>query len=162
MPSLAESGKTISRIQVQAEHTHAAQTRMREIIELTTPVRETLVDITARVTEIVRRSSIRNGIISVYARGATAAIMIQENWDESVQTDVINLLRQQIPRGIWLHDAQDGNGDAHLKAGLVGPSETIPLIDGKPGLSTWQNIFFCEFDGPRSDRQVVVTVISDG
>jgi secondary thiamine-phosphate synthase enzyme len=135
---------------------------MREIIELTTPVRETLVDITAGVTDIVSRSGIRDGIIHVYAQGATAAIMIQENWDESVQTDVINLLRRQIPQGVWLHDAQDGNGDAHLKAGLVGPSEAIPLIAGKPGLSTWQNIFFCEFDGPRSERRVVVTVLPDG
>jgi secondary thiamine-phosphate synthase enzyme len=134
---------------------------MRETIELQTPVRETLVDITASVAEVVKRSGIRNGIIHVYAQGATAAIMIQENWDESVQTDVINLLRKQIPKGVWLHDAQDGNGDAHLKAGLVGPSESIPLVDGKPGLSTWQNIFFCEFDGPRTDRRVVVTVISD-
>jgi secondary thiamine-phosphate synthase enzyme len=134
---------------------------MREIIELQTPVRETLVDITTSVAEVVKRSGIRNGIIHVYAQGATAAIMIQENWDESVQTDVINLLRKQIPKGVWLHDAQDGNGDAHLKAGLVGPSESIPLVDGKPGLSTWQNIFFCEFDGPRTDRRVVVTVISD-
>jgi len=134
---------------------------MRETIELTTSVRETLVDITARVTDVVNRSGITDGIIHVYAQGATAAIMIQENWDESVQTDVINLLRQQIPKGVWLHDAQDGNGDAHLKAGLVGPSESIPLIAGKPGLSTWQNIFFCEFDGPRTDRRVVITVISD-
>jgi secondary thiamine-phosphate synthase enzyme len=134
---------------------------MREIIELKTPVRETLVDITASVAGVVNRSGIRNGIIHVYAQGATAAIMIQENWDESVQTDVINLLRQQIPQGVWLHDAQDGNGDAHLKAGLVGPSETIPLIEGKAGLSTWQNIFFCEFDGPRTDRRVVITVIPD-
>jgi secondary thiamine-phosphate synthase enzyme len=135
---------------------------MREIIELATPVRETLVDITARVTEVISRSGIRDGIVHVYAQGATAAIMIQENWDESVQTDVINLLRRYIPQGVWLHDAQDGNGDAHLKAGLVGPSETIPLIAGKPGLSTWQNIFFCEFDGPRTDRRVVVSVIPDG
>jgi secondary thiamine-phosphate synthase enzyme len=134
---------------------------MRETIKLKTTVRETLVDITARVADVINRSGIRNGIIHVYAQGATAAIMIQENWDESVQTDVINLLRKQIPKGVWLHDAQDGNGDAHLKAGLVGPSETIPLIDGKPGLSTWQNVFFCEFDGPRSDRRVVITVISD-
>ena len=106
---------------------------MRETIELATTVRETLVDITAKVADVVRRSGIGNGIINVYAQGATAAIMIQENWDESVQMDVINLLRQQTPKGVWLHDAQDGNGDAHLKAGLVGPSETTPLIDGKPG-----------------------------
>ncbi|NNG12217.1 MAG: YjbQ family protein, partial [Halobacteria archaeon] len=119
-----------------------------------------LVDITGQVDSIVQASGVRNGVVNVYAQGATAAIMIQENWDESVQTDVVNLLRKLIPRGVWLHDAQDGNGDAHLKAGLVGPSETIPLIDGQLGLSTWQNIFFCEFDGPRHDRRVVCSVIA--
>ncbi|MCF8055148.1 MAG: secondary thiamine-phosphate synthase enzyme YjbQ [Desulfocapsa sp.] len=87
--------------------------------------------------------------------------MIQENWDDSVQTDAVNLLAKLIPRGVWLHDRQDGNGDAHLKAGLIGPSETIPLIDGKTGLSRWQNIFFCEFDGPRESRKIVCTVLSD-
>ena len=135
---------------------------MREVITLSTDVRETLVDITDRVKEVVARSGIRDGLGNVYAQGATAAIMIQENWDDSVQTDVVNFLRKMIPKGVWLHDAQDGNGDAHLKSGLVGPSETLPLVDGRPGLSTWQNIFLCEFDGPRSDRKVVVTVVSDG
>ena len=135
---------------------------MREVITLSTDVRETLVDITDRVREVVARSSIRDGLVNVYAEGATAAIMIQENWDDSVQTDVVNFLRKMIPKGVWLHDAQDGNGDAHLKSGLVGPSETQPLVDGRPGLSTWQNIFLCEFAGPRSDRKVVVTVLSDG
>jgi secondary thiamine-phosphate synthase enzyme len=134
---------------------------MREMIHLSTDARETLVDITAQVREAVARSGVRNGLVSVYAQGATAAIMIQENWDESVQTDVVDLLRKLIPRGVWLHDRQDGNGDAHLKAGLVGPSETVPVIDGELGLSRWQNIFFCEFDGPRPDRQVVCTVIGD-
>jgi len=86
--------------------------------------------------------------------------MIQENWDESVQTDVIHLLQKLIPKGVWLHDKQDGNGDSHLKAGIIGPSETIPVINGELGLSTWQNIFFCEFDGPRNNRTVLVSVIS--
>ena len=134
---------------------------MREVITLSTDVRETLVDITDRVKEVVARSGIRDGLVNVYAQGATAAIMIQENWDDSVQTDVVSFLRKMIPKGVWLHDAQDGNGDAHLKSGLVGPSETIPLIDGALGLSTWQNVFFCEFDGPRHERPVVVTVVPD-
>jgi secondary thiamine-phosphate synthase enzyme len=134
---------------------------MRHTIELQTRVREELVDITAEVKKAVDQSAISDGLVSVYARGATAAIMIQENWDDSVQTDVLNLLRKMIPQGVWLHDAQDGNGDAHLKSGLVGPSETIPLIDGALGLSTWQNIFFCEFDGPRKDRRVTCTIIED-
>lgn len=134
---------------------------MRETIILETTQREVLIDITSMVKGVVGRSGIDNGLVSVYAQGATGAIMIQENWDESVQTDVVNLLRQLIPKGVWLHDAQDGNGDAHLKSGLVGPSETIPLIDGQLGLSTWQNIFFCEFDGPRKERRVVCSIIAD-
>lgn len=134
---------------------------MRKTIELQTPQREILVDITDRVQAVVDAGDVRDGLVALYAQGATAALMIQENWDDSVQTDVVNLLRKLAPKGVWLHDAQDGNGDAHLKSGLVGPSETIPLIDGKLGLSRWQNIFFCEFDGPRSDRRVVVTVIED-
>lgn len=134
---------------------------MRDTITIATHQRETLVDITNQVRSIVDASGVTDGILSVYAQGATAAIMIQENWDESVQTDVVNFLRQIIPNGVWLHDQQDGNGDSHLKAGLVGPSETIPIIDGKLGLSTWQNIFLCEFDGPRSERHIVCTVIND-
>ena len=134
---------------------------MREIITVSTGSREVLVDITQQVQKVVDSSGIRDGLVSVYVQGATAGIMIQENWDESVQTDVVNLLVKLIPRGVWLHDRQDGNGDSHLKAGLVGPSETVPLIDGKLGLSTWQNIFLCEFDGPRSQRTIVCTLIED-
>ena len=132
---------------------------MHETIHLSTLSREVLVDITGQVEDLVRRSGIRDGLVNIYAQGATAAVMIQENWDESVQTDVVELLRKLIPQGVWRHDAQDGNGDAHLKAGLVGPSESIPLIEGRLGLSRWQNIFFCEWDGPRSDRRVVVSVL---
>jgi secondary thiamine-phosphate synthase enzyme len=134
---------------------------MRENIPVVTSQREELVDITRQVEEIVNSSGIDNGLVVLYVQGATAALMIQENWDESVQTDVVNLLRKLIPQGVWLHDQQDGNGDAHLKAGLVGPSESIPIIDGRLGLSRWQNVFLCEFDGPRTERQVVCTIIND-
>jgi len=134
---------------------------MRESITISTRSREELVDITGQVNAVVHRSGVSNGLVSVYAQGATAALMIQENWDESVQTDVVHLLQKLIPKGVWLHDQQDGNGDSHLKSGLVGPAETIPLINGELGLSRWQNIFFCEFDGPRSERTIVCTVIAD-
>ena len=132
---------------------------MRRILTFPSHAREELIDITEAVADVVRASGVRDGLVHVYAQGATAAVMIQENWDESVPLDVVDLLRRLIPRGVWRHDAQDGNGDAHLKAGLVGPSETIPLMDGRLGLSTWQNVFFCEFDGPRRERRVVVTVM---
>jgi len=134
---------------------------MRETITIQTEQHEELIDITEAVRAILQESSIQNGIVQVYAQGATGAIMIQENWDDSVQLDVVNFLRKLIPSGVWLHDAQDGNGDSHLKAGLVGPSETIPIIDGQLGLSRWQNIFFCEFDGPRAERRIVCTLLQD-
>ncbi len=135
---------------------------MRKTVVISTDRRETLVDVTRAVQEVVDESGVTEGLVAVYAQGATGAIMIQENWDDSVQTDVVELLRKLIPRGVWRHDQQDGNGDSHLKAGLVGPSETIPVIDGRLGLSRWQNVFFCEFDGPRSERRIVCTVIADG
>ena len=130
-------------------------------IEIKSTRREQLIDITVQVKQAVKDANIKSGVVTVYAQGATAAIMIQENWDESVQTDVVNLLRQMIPKGVWLHDQQGGNGDSHLKAGLVGPSETIPVINGELGLSTWQNIFFCEFDGPRTSRKIICTCLSE-
>lgn len=133
----------------------------RETFTLDTGSREVLVDVTEQVRAVVAASGIEDGLVSVYAQGATAAVMIQENWDDSVPRDVVTLLRQLAPLGVWEHDRQDGNGDAHLKAGLVGPSETIPLIGGRLGLSRWQDVFFCEFDGPRSSRPVVVTVVGE-
>ena len=134
---------------------------MRENISVSTSRREELVDITLQVQNAVIQSEVENGLAVLYVQGATAALMIQENWDESVQTDVLDLLRKLIPKGVWLHDRQDGNGDSHLKAGLVGPSESIPIIDSRLGLSRWQNIFLCEFDGPRSERNVVCTILQD-
>lgn len=134
---------------------------MQQTIQISTNNHNGLYDITAQVEQVVANSGIQSGMVNVYVQGATAAIMIQENWDDSVQTDVINLLSKLIPKGVWLHDKQDGNGDAHLKAGIVGPGETIPIIDGKMGLSTWQNIFVCEFDGPRKGRRIVLTVVAD-
>jgi secondary thiamine-phosphate synthase enzyme len=133
---------------------------MQQLIHITTTAHNGLYDITREVEAIVAESGIRTGLVNAYVQGATAAIMIQENWDESVQNDVINLLKKLIPNGVWEHDHQDDNGDAHLKAGIVGPGKTIPVIDGNLGLSRWQNIFLCEFDGPRSARRIVVTVFN--
>ncbi len=132
---------------------------MQRTIKISTSTHNGLFDITREVEAIVTESGVQTGMVNVYAQGATAAIMIQENWDDSVQNDVITLLKKLIPSGIWEHDNQDNNGDSHLKAGIVGPQETIPLVDGKMGLSTWQNIFLCEFDGPRSQRNIMVTVL---
>ena len=133
---------------------------MQEVIQISTNKHNGLFDITNQIHDIVSKSDVKTGLVNIYVQGATAAIMIQENWDESVQNDVVSLLNKLIPSGVWEHDAQDNNGDSHLKAGLIGPSESIPIINGKMGLSTWQNIFVCEFDGPRSNRSIVVTILA--
>ena len=133
---------------------------MRDIIHLTTQRREELVDITARVAAIVKASGVRQGVAAVYAQGATAALMIQENWDESVQTDVVNLLRQLIPRGVWLHDEQDGNGDAHLKRSVMGREVVVAVTNGALDLGPWEQIFYGEFDGLRRKR-VLIKIIGE-
>ena len=133
---------------------------MQQNIQISTPAHNGLYDITRQVEAIVAESDVKTGIVNVYVQGATAGIMIQENWDQSVQNDVVALLNKLIPSGVWEHDHQDNNGDSHLKAGIVGPQETIPIVNRKMGLSTWQNIFLCEFDGPRDTRNILVTVVS--
>jgi len=85
--------------------------------------------------------------------------MIQENWDPNIQIDVLGCFRTIVPQGQWLHDRVNGNGYAHIKAGIIGPSEVVPIENGQLLLSTWQNIFFCEFDGPRTERKVLITLI---
>lgn len=132
---------------------------MQEILRLSTHRKTELIDISLQVKQVVEKSDIECGMVNVYVQGATAAVMIQENWDYSVQEDMLSLLTKLIPEGVWRHDQQDQNGAAHLKSGLIGPSQTIPVIGGRLGLSTWQNIFLCEFDGPRELRTLVVTVI---
>ncbi len=132
---------------------------MQTVIKIQSNKRSELIDITDKVKSIVLNSEVMQGIVNIYVQGATAGIMIQENWDYSVQEDVLTLLKKLIPKGVWEHDKQDGNGDSHLKSGLVGPSECIPIIEGQIGLSTWQNIFLCEFDGPRTSRSIVITIL---
>ncbi len=134
---------------------------MRKKIYISSNAREELIDITIQVKDIIKKSKIIDGVACLYAQGATGAIMIQENWDDSIRLDVVSCLKMLIPQGVWEHDKQDGNGDAHIKAGIVGPSEVIPIINGELGLSTWQNIFFCDFDGPRNKRTIILTLLSD-
>lgn len=130
-----------------------------ETVELSTRRQRELVDITDQVQQRLRRTGVQEGICSLYAHGATAALMVQENDDPNIGEDVVDCLDKLVPKGIWRHDRIDGNGAAHIQAGIVGPSETIPIREGKLDLSTWQNVFFCELDGPRRRRTVVLTII---
>jgi len=130
-------------------------------IEVATHAEQQLVDITARVRSEVARSGIENGLCALYAQGATAALMVQENDDPNIAHDVVDCLSQLVPDGVWRHDRVDDNGAAHMKAGIVGPSETFPIREGELQLSTWQNIFLCDFDGPRRARRVLVTILGE-
>ena len=130
-----------------------------DTITLSTSSERQLVDVTVQAQQLVRASGVREGLCALYAHGATAALMVQENDDPNIGQDVVDCLDKQIPKGVWLHDRIDGNGASHIQSGIVGPSESIPIREGKLDLSTWQNVFFCEFDGPRRRRTVAVTII---
>ena len=128
-------------------------------IEVATKRARELVDITELVRGEVKRAGVRDGLCALYAQGATAALMIQENDDPNITLDVLDCLDAIAPAGKWRHDRVDHNGAAHIQAGIVGPSEAIPIRDGKLALSTWQNVFLCDFDGPRTRRTVLVTIL---
>jgi secondary thiamine-phosphate synthase enzyme len=129
------------------------------VIEVSTTRPREIVDITRQARAQVRLAAVRCGTCSLYAQGATAALMIQENDDPNIALDVLDCLDALVPAGRWRHDRVDDNGAAHIQAGLVGPSETIPIRDGDLALSTWQNVFLCDFDGPRRVRRILVTIL---
>ena len=115
---------------------------------VTTKQRQELVDVTRFVDEAVRASSIETGVCVVYCPHTTVAVTINEGADPAVASDIIMGLDRLIPSD-WDFRHMEGNSDAHIKATLVGPSETIIIEGGHLLLGTWQKIFFCEFDGPR-------------
>jgi secondary thiamine-phosphate synthase enzyme len=128
-------------------------------IEVRTDRNRQLVDITDRVSSHLSDAGVRDGICALYSQGATAALMIQENADPNITLDVLDCLDGLIPAGKWRHDRIDDNAASHIQSGIVGASETVPIRDGRLALSTWQNIFLCDFDGPRRARRVMVTII---
>lgn len=114
------------------------------------------VDITSRVQEIVRSEGEEEGICHLYVPHTTAGLTINENADPTVPQDIINTMNKVIPfDGDYRH--LEGNAAAHIKASLMGSSLSILIKDKKLVLGTWQGIFFCEFDGPRS-RKIYVKV----
>ena len=120
----------------------------------TTTKRE-MIDLTARVAEIVARADVAEGLCSVYTPHATAAIVINENDDPNVCVDVLDALDRLVPAGVWRHDKVDGNAASHIQATILGLGETIPVRAGKLLLGRWQAVMLVELDGPR-DRRVVV------
>lgn len=116
-------------------------------------------NITGLVQDVVSSSGVKNGLCHIFVPHTTAAITVNEQADPDVVEDIMAQLDALVPqRGKYRHT--EGNAPAHIKASLFGDSETLMVENGRLVLGTWQGIFFCEFDGPRS-RSVLVKVIAD-
>ena len=122
-----------------------------------TRTRTEFLDLTAQVVKIVQESKVQSGLAVVFIPHTTAAVTINENADPSVQHDILADFNRLIPfAGPYQHS--EGNSAAHIKSSLVGPSETLLIENGHLALGTWQGIYFCEFDGPRT-RKVWVKIL---
>jgi secondary thiamine-phosphate synthase enzyme len=126
-------------------------------LKLHTDKKYEMLDITAQISEMVRSANVTEGVCCVFVPHVTAAVIINENDDMQIAQDLLDALDKMIPEGIWRHDKFDNNAAAHLKASILGPSESIPIQNGRLTLGTWQSVLFVELDGPR-DRKVIVTV----
>ena len=126
-------------------------------IKVRTTKKYEVLDITRQVADAVCAEQITDGLCCVFVPHATAAVVINENDDMQIGLDLLDALDKLVPEGVWRHDKVDSNGAAHLKAAILGPSETIPIHNGRMALGTWQAVMLVELDGPR-DRRVVVSV----
>ena len=122
--------------------------------------REELIDITHLAQKAVDESGLKSGLVFCFVPHTTAGITINENADPDVQRDILYKLQKEIPQSDSYHHAE-GNSDAHLKASLMGFSQQVLVEDKQLVLGTWQGIYFCEFDGPRS-RRVIIKVLPIG
>lgn len=132
-------------------------TIIQESFKVITRKRNEFVDITDHIGRLVENSKVKNGEVVVFCPHTTAAITINENADPSVIDDVLLTLSELIPHHRAGYRHSEGNSDAHTKSSLVGCSEHILIKDGSLTLGTWQGVYFCEFDGPRT-RQVIVQI----
>jgi secondary thiamine-phosphate synthase enzyme len=128
-----------------------------QTISIKTSSRTDFKDITREVSSIVGSQAVADGVCIVFVAHTTAGVTINENADPAVMEDVASILERMVPwKGAYRH--AEGNSAAHVKASLVGSSASIPLRGGRLALGTWQGIYLCEFDGPRT-RSVHVQVV---
>jgi secondary thiamine-phosphate synthase enzyme len=124
---------------------------MLHTLSVRTQSRTEFLDVTSQMQELVRQSGVTEGLCHIFVPHTTAAVTINENADPSVKADILMVLGKLISdREAYRH--LEGNAPAHVKASLIGPQLMVPVSGGRLVLGTWQGIFFCEFDGPRSRR----------
>ena len=134
---------------------------MFETFQVKTSAKTDFIDITQSIQEAIGKLGMKDGICFVFVPHTTAALTINENADPSVSRDIVMELNKIVPfQDRYQH--MEGNSAAHIKASLVGPSQTLFVESGKLVLGTWQGIFFCEFDGPRSRKVYVKAMKTEG
>jgi secondary thiamine-phosphate synthase enzyme len=121
--------------------------------------RTELCDITEQIQNVVNKQKINEGLLYVYCPHTTAALTVNENCDPTVQSDITNTMNKLIPANSGYAHAE-GNADAHVKTTIIGSSKTLFIEDGNICFGTWQGIYLCEFDGPRT-REVWVKIIKE-
>jgi len=126
-------------------------------LEIATSSRAQMVDVTREVQRAISESGVQEGFCHIYVPHTTAGIAINENADPSVVQDILAVLEKIAPRG-GSYRHLEGNADSHVKASIVGSSETVLIEGGRLVLGTWQGLFLCEFDGPRRRRLLVKVV----
>ena len=126
--------------------------------EVRTSRRTEFIEITAGVRRAVKAAGLKSGVCVVSCPHTTAAITIQENADRDVVRDMLLWLNEHIPKDVPGFRHAEGNSDSHIKSSLVGSSATVLVENGDLVLGTWQGVYFCEFDGPRSRTVMVQTI----
>lgn len=134
---------------------------MIERIKVSAGERTCFVDITSRVNEAIGKAGVKEGVCHLFVQHTTAGIVINENADPDVATDMLALLDRLVPQNDRDYRHAEGNSPAHIKSTLVGQWATVPITDGRLALGTWQGVYLAEFDGPR-DRTVVLNVNGTG
>lgn len=128
-----------------------------ESIILDTSNKCELINITAQINEIIRENNVESGLVNISTRHTTSGIIINED-EIGLTEDIVNVLEEIIPYRNYLHDRIDNNARSHLMAMITTPTQTLPIINGRLSLGTWQSIFFLELDGPRFKREIIISI----
>lgn len=119
-----------------------------------------LINITSHINDIIRENNVESGLVNISTRHTTSGIIINED-ESGLKGDIVNVLEEIIPYKNYLHDRIDNNARSHLMATITTPTQTLPIVNGRLSLGTWQSIFFLELDGPRLNRKVTISILRD-
>jgi secondary thiamine-phosphate synthase enzyme len=140
-------------------HERPEEETLIRYLEVKSRVRSELIDITSDIRELLRKANVNSGVCHVFVLHTTAGIMVNEGADPAVKLDITTFLNKIVPKDHY-YTHSEGNSDAHIKSALVGTCQTLLIDNGKPLLGTWQSVYFCEFDGPRT-RRIAVKICAD-